>query len=461
MLAERIKQESLLDILESTNVKRIAKKRIEEVTAYIEQVHQSDDGFITVAICNKKVGWKQYHFRKEELEENITRILSLNTNTYLSINSFYYAKRGIENIRKINSLYLELDNHDKIGKMTDRELESIMYFLEKDYFNSRIPHPNLIISSGRGVHLYWVLEDLPKQGIPLWWILQNRFCEELKDFNIQGFEIDKSAMDLARVFRLPQTKNIKAKINSKVLHTENFKYRLDKIIEDYFPDLQIANKFNFKGNKEKSTQKENKIKHIYNIYQLHYVRLIDIVKLVELRQGKCPRKRELLCFLYRYYSCLYVKNTQIALENTLEFNRMFVDPLEESEVIKATKSAEIAFQEWEKTSQEIGKCKINDKGTYNIKGYNYSNSKLIRILDITEQEQEQLQTIISKKEKYKRNNKHRSEKRRNEDGLTQREQQKKDIIKAVKELKNKGFKQKEVAEQLNKGLRTIKLYWNV
>ena len=124
-------------------------------------------------------------------------------------------------------------------------------------------------------------------------------------------------------------------------------------------------------------------------------------------------------------------------------------------------SAEIAFQEWEKTSQEIGKCKINDKGTYNIKGYNYSNSKLIRILGITEQEQEQLQTIISKKEKYKRNNKHRSEKRRNEDGLTQREQQKKDIIKAVKELKNKGFKQKEVAEQLNKGLRTIKLYWNV
>ena len=37
---------------------------------------------------------------------------------------------------------------------------------------------------------------------------------------------------------------------------------------------------------------------------------------------------------------------------------------------------------------------------------------------------------------------------------------KEDLINQVKELKSQGLKQKEVAEKLNKSLRTIKGYWN-
>ena len=81
------------------------------------------------------------------------------------------------------------------------------------------------------------------------------------------------------------------------------------------------------------------------------------------------------------------------------------------------------------------------------------------MLEITEQEQRKLKTIISTKEKYRRNNERRTP--RNENWLTKREQQKQDLIKSVKDLKIQGLTQKEVAEKLEKGIATIKRYWNL
>jgi len=69
--------------------------------------------------------------------------------------------------------------------------------------------------------------------------------------------------------------------------------------------------------------------------------------------------------------------------------------------------------------------------------------------------------IIGPKEKKRRQLVKERESRRNEEGLTQREKQKQDTIRAVQELKEQGLTQKKVAEMLNKGLRTVKLYWNL
>jgi len=69
--------------------------------------------------------------------------------------------------------------------------------------------------------------------------------------------------------------------------------------------------------------------------------------------------------------------------------------------------------------------------------------------------------IIGPKEKKRRQLVKERESRRNEEGLTQREKQKQDTIRAVQELKEQGLTQKKVAEMLNKGLRTVKSYWNL
>lgn len=62
-------------------------------------------------------------------------------------------------------------------------------------------------------------------------------------------------------------------------------------------------------------------------------------------------------------------------------------------------------------------------------------------------------TIISTRVKYDRNNK-----KRNEEGLTSRQQQKKELINKVKELKQQGLKQVEIADKLGITKGTVSKY---
>ena len=73
---------------------------------------------------------------------------------------------------------------------------------------------------------------------------------------------------------------------------------------------------------------------------------------------------------------------------------------------------------------------------------------MIEMLNITEDEQRHLKTIISKGERQRRQNEARKKARRNKAGLTQREQQKQDRIKAVKELAEQGLNQTEAAKEI-------------
>lgn len=145
--------------------------------------------------------------------------------------------------------------------------------------------------------------------------------------------------------------------------------------------------------------------------------------------------RETTLFLYRYFCNIYHDNEEDALYNALELNKMFTEPLNEDELIKDTESASRYYKD--------------------IK-YKYSNAKLISILDITEEEQKKLSTIISTKEKYRRNNLRRYNERRDEEGKTLKEKEITDRLDKIRELKQKKFTNKEIAEKLGITERTVR-----
>ncbi len=434
-----------LDTIEEFN--EISLNRNGQALKQLNLIHDGDDGFITVAVKDKEDKWLQYHYKKEQLEDNIFKLLGLGLDSYMSVNSFYVPKRSSECIRHINSLYIDIDNHSE-NKVN---INNILYFLEEDFFNSEIPQPNLIIETGRGLALYWILEHLPKQGLPLWTLVQEEFYKKIKDIEnyIEDIEVDPSASDVSRVFRIAGSKNIKSKTLAKIYSYSSEKYRLDGIIEGYLPELEIVKEKKKKKN-IKLNDKQKKVAYFYNTYSLHYNRLLDIIKLQQLRNGKCNGYRELICFLYRYYNCLYIKNYDIALENTLQFNNNFSEPLPLNEVIKATKKAEEAYEEWLKNEPIVKNGRVYKRG-----GYNYTNNKLIKLLNITDKEQRHLITIISKEEKYRRNNDKRKNNRRNREGLTLREQQKAEKINKIIELKNKGLNQSQIGKELGLNRSTI------
>ena len=68
-------------------------------------------------------------------------------------------------------------------------------------------------------------------------------------------------------------------------------------------------------------------------------------------------------------------------------------------------------------------------------GYWYKNETLIDRLGITSKEQRHMKTIIGIDEKYDRNNKRRRDERRNENGLTKKQQELLDLKNKVESMK--------------------------
>lgn len=400
---------------------------------YIKQIHKDDDGFIAIGIKNKE-NWNQYHYKLEELDcTTLNYLLSLNTDTYISINSFYVPVRKSENVRKLNGFLIDLDLHDKV--MNEYCLDAAMYFLEQDYFNKIIPEPSIIVNTGRGLQLFFKINNLSKNLVSIWRRVEDSMIEALKDFDYHGFKVDSNCSDVSRVCRLPGTINTKSNSMAKIIVNNNVEYDIDEIIDGYFANLRVI-KDKTKKNK---LAKERKIYNFYNLHSLHYARLKDIEKLQKLREGNCEGHREFLCFLYRYYSLLLTKDSEAAIEATIAFNSNFTVPLSNNDIITSTKSAEKAF-----------KIRYSDSENpkYKFGGYNYSNLSLIKKLNISSEEQDHLQTIIDKANKYKRKNEKRRLSRRNKNGLTKREQHRVDIIESIAKLKNKGMNNTKIGIEL-------------
>ena len=419
---------------------------VQDALKNIDMLHKKDDGFIAVAEKKDKV-WSQYHYKTDELKENIAKLLSLDGNLYMSPNSFFIPQRKIENIRKLNALYVDIDYYS-IKKLKNLDYEYIIGMIENNYFkDGLIPQPSFIMFTGKGLAVYWLIEPAPSSVLPLWNAVQRHFLSVLSDLGS-----DDKSIDSARVMRLAGSRHEETQERAKLyIYDSKLTYRLRDIQADYLPALTPY----VKNPGYRARGRKAKVVNYYTLYSLHFARLSDLVTLVELRDGYCMGKdkelivsgqREVMCFLYRYWSCCYYSDKDQALQNTFEFNEKFVKPLGRREVRKITKSAEKAYDEWLKDSPN---------GSYARGGYNYKNTTLIKMLCITEEEMKHMKTLIDKKEKLRRDCEAQKKKRRNEEGLTPKQAEKKKRLEEVMKLHESGLNQVQIAEKLGLTRRTI------
>ncbi|MBO3395965.1 DNA-binding response regulator, partial [Clostridium perfringens] len=373
-----------------------------------------------------KNGYSQWHYKYAELKDLDMR----GENIYITLNTFYKPYRRLENIKELNTLFIDLDYY-KTGKTKDQ----ILMNLEKNYFNQSIPVPNYVVDSGRGLYLIWLINTVPSQALPLWKAVQEYFYKVLKEFGA-----DRQALDATRILRVPGSVNSKSKTVVSVIDEYDYVYDLREIQNEYLPELKPY---------EKKKGRPSKINYIYRERSLYYGRIQDIIKLCELREYDLKGHRELILFLYRYYLCSFTEDVQKALEDVLELNNSFRQPLKENEAIIATRSAE--------------RCYL-DKN----KQYKYKNDTLIELLEITEEEQKYM-TIIISKEEYKRRDriyhkksydsekakKNYQEKLKAQGNLSEKEkisQRREKILNLLAE----GLKRKDIYTLLNISLKTYK-----
>lgn len=400
--------------------------------------HANVDGWIALAKRNGEK-YKQYHYRLSDIPNVLSDWLGEDgRDLYFSQNSFFRPSRKIENIRQLRSLYVDVDAY-----LLNLDPEWVIGSMESNLFGERLPDPNFIIYSGRGLVLVWLLDPVPPQALPLWQAVENHFVKTLKRFGS-----DAKASDAARVLRLAGTVNSKSNEAVHVQYRHQERYVLRELEREYLPEIRPRRKTDV------GTDPPPKIHNrMYRVYSLHYVRMQDLVQLCELRQWDMTGHREVALFLYRYWSCCFLSDPEEALQNTLELNDQFTVPLDENEVIKATRSAEKAWKA--KTSKQANEI-AREKG-YPGAGYNISNAKLIEWLDITQEEQQQLESIIGRRVKYDRNNTRR-EKARREAGQATREEYIDQAQKRRQEalrMREEGMSYSKIASELGMSKRHV------
>jgi hypothetical protein len=360
------------------NLKIVEQSALDEAKQHVLFHHYEASGWITLAKKERDGTWKQYHYQPKQVASELS--VWLGENVYFSQNTFYKPQRRIENLRQLRALYVDVDcyhlNYDPhwvVGK------------LNLEVFQQSVPVPNFIIYSGRGIVCIWLIEPVPYQALPLWKAVQNYFYKQLEYVGA-----DKKSIDSTRVFRVSGSINSKNGKEVVMEYRHDYRYSLRDLQAEYLPELVPK--------QPKKTGRKPKIIRLHNIQNLHYARLLDLVKIAELRHYDLQGYREYICFLYRYWSCCLTDDLDDSLQQMLEFNREFKEPLPENEVIKATRSAERA---WQAKSDEKANEEAIAKG-YPGAGYNLKNATIIEWLNITPEEQIHLRTIIDANEKRRR-----------------------------------------------------------
>ena len=407
-------------------LKQKDEENLSSSVKYINIIHGDSKGWITKAkICDKE--YKQWHYKYKDLIE----LKFDEDNVYITLNTFYKTYRRIECIKELNALFIDLDTYK-----TDFTKEQILINLNENHFKQSMPIPNFIIDSGRGLYLIWLIKKVPSMGLPLWKAVEEYFYKTLKEFGA-----DRQALDATRILRVPGSFNSKTHTEVKIIDNYDYLYELREIQSEYMPELS-----------EKAPVRRGrplKIKYIFRERSLYHARILDLIKLCELREYDLKGHRELILFLYRYYSCYFTEDIEKALYDTLELNSMFRQPLTENEVTRATKSAEKVYKDQNKD-------------------YKYKNETLINLLEISDEEQKKMKTIISKDEykrrKRLRNNKsYNSEKAKEkykdklkENGKITKEEKISLRREKIKDLLREGLVRKDICSELDISIKTYK-----
>lgn len=406
---------------------------------YIELHHNDSEWFICLA---EKQGdnWNQemiHMLKVREMPENDSHFIG--EDKYFSLNAFYCPSRKADDVRHIRALYADIDCYN-VGLKPHEVAKK----LQDEYFGKKIPVPNVITFTGRGINCIWWIKHAPKGATNSWKRMNNYIYEQLKPL---GADVS-CATDVARVFRIPGSINSKTHEKVQAFIRKRDKYYLGELLEEWAP-------WNKEKREQQAVKKKRAVKSKFTLKTLAQARIRDLETLQYLRNkdGIVEGYREHASFLYFYNKLCLTVNEETAFADVLMYNQGFIQPLNENELKSNRGYIESKAEEW-KIAYNLKEFKARKAGELNQHGLIFTNKKILALLEITEEEQQYMTTIIGEEE-YKRRERIRSANNRRKNGQIERKeylaQQKnvtEDKLEQVTALLNKGYKQKQIAEEL-------------
>ena len=175
---------------------------------------------------------------KEEALVHIDAANKEDNNVYVALATFKTEKREKNNVEQLKTIFLDIDCGEGKDYLTKTEARTALKEFTK---LSSIQNPSVLVDSGRGWHVYWVL-DKP-YGKDEWVIVAEQLKKTCKHAGLKA-DVQVTA-DAARILRVPGTRNHKTSPpldctvyshHDGVISLEDFS---SKLPEDLIPVLSI------------------------------------------------------------------------------------------------------------------------------------------------------------------------------------------------------------------------------
>lgn len=412
---------------------------------------------------SKKTGYvaitdfeKQFFYGINDIDKIINQTRG-KTKQYISINAFDvdwqekdFSRAGT-NLKQIRNIAIDIDQY-KLDMTTDEAIDSIHALVMDDI----IPEPNLILTS-RGLQLFYSIDG---GASPQMAWLAGYITEQLIS-KLSHIGADSNAKDMSRVMRVPDSVNER---NGAIVEPEIWNkgaYTLQEL-QAYCKPLE---RFEYKGKKAKVIPFKMDSK-LELFYRTNYARRDDLVKLVELRNGDMTGCRNVFLYMYTFHQSLNLNTKKEVVADALRvmggiYSR---DPKAErmtkkwmENTIKSAYEDAREFFEYYKANGHRIVFKDND----GIKKP-YKTSNVIDKLAITEDEQMHMRSLrnaeIAKKQHadYMRNQRRSNGAVSRDKYEQQRQEHSNSRLQTLKELLEKGYKQKQIAEAMSVSVPYVK-----
>ena len=161
----------------------------------------SRGGFVSFLRLGRNRGQRAYHL--SDLERGLAEMRQAgNDDIFIAQNEFFRPNRRLVNCSQLTSLYLDLDTY-RVPALSHLPVESRVDLVDQLCHDRGLPLPSLVVHSGRGLQLKWLLEKpLPSPGLPRW-----RATQHILYAHFAHLGADPKALDASRVLRLVGSKS--------------------------------------------------------------------------------------------------------------------------------------------------------------------------------------------------------------------------------------------------------------
>lgn len=253
--------------------------------------------------------------------------------TYFSLNSFYKQKKISSNIRHLNAFVLDFDFYKE---------ENYMECAPNEFYNEilkdKLPlKPTAVVDSGRGLYVIYSFKHCSFHMEKLYKEILNHFFKQFKTFGL-----DKKAMLLTQVIRLPGSLNTKVLKPVEVLEFTDTNYTIQdfaKLLpytQEETQKYKVENIKKIKDVMDKDQRDPSKRKKYFDDF-IH-----DIKKFILIRNNKRDfiGFREELIWIVRERATWsgYTINESVGIAH--QCNELFRIPLEKKEIEHNCKPSE-------------------------------------------------------------------------------------------------------------------------